>query len=82
MNRDVDQTPFERLSLAACKKKKTEDKKKMSCEDTFSKGVIRETGLCLQPDTLTTVTETTNTKWKEKVFFIKIPITKAQRLSN
>ena len=63
MSRDVDQTPFERLSLAACKKKKPEDKKKkMICEDTFSKGVIRETGLCFQPDTLTTVTETTSTK--------------------
>ena len=43
MSRDVDQTQFERLSLAACKKKTTKDKKKiMICEDTFSKGVIRE----------------------------------------
>ena len=44
MSRDVDQTQFERLSLAACKKKKKQKtkKKKMICEDTFSKGVIRE----------------------------------------
>lgn len=44
------------------KKKQKIKKKKMICEDTFSKGVIRETGLCFQPDTLTTVTETTSTK--------------------
>ena len=46
----------------AKKKKQKIKKKKMICEDTFSKGVIRETGLCFQPDTLTTVTETTSTK--------------------
>ena len=34
----------------------------MICEDTFSKGVIRETSLRLQQDTLTTLTETTHTK--------------------
>ena len=64
MSRDVDQTQFERLFLAACKKKKTEGKKIiiMICEDTFSKGVIRETSLRLQQDTLTTLTETTHIK--------------------
>ena len=66
MSRDVDQTQFERLSLAACKKKNKRQKKNNDLwRYFFERSDSRETSL--QPDTLTTLTETTHQN-RKKIF--------------